>query len=364
MNHIKSIVRMICFVLCFSVLFTTASYLIKPDNTNTNNIISFYSLQKETIDVLYVGGSAAFVYYAGPYAWEKYGIASYDYAADTMQLELYKCMITEALKTQSPKLIIIDARVFQYRDKDNVDAQPPGEVPYRNTLTGMRLSKNKVEFIDKYIDGSMEDRVPYYFDICKYHSNINLSPVNFKTKLKQMAGSSDTKYNGFLFVKKYSPMSEYDHLTDEKKPFSKETYDILMELLDYLDQINIDVLFTVSPYCEKKEHKMIFNYVQPILESRGYDFIDCNDYFDQMGLDFKTDFYHEGHVNIYGAEKYTDFLSHFIINQYNIPDRSDDPHYNGFNQCLANWHEDTALTKEFIDSEIEIYLKEESTNEK
>ena len=102
-----------------------------------------------------------------------------------------------------------------------------------------------------------------------------------------------------------------------------ETNQILIDLLEFIKETEQDYLFIVSPYVELKEHKENFNYVSNIVNQYGYNFIDANEYTDEMGIDFSKDLYHEGHLNPLGAEKYTDYLSKFIIENYDIPKQND-----------------------------------------
>lgn len=356
MKRLKPIIKIAAFTLIFSVVLYALSYMAKPDGQNLENIEGMYAEKENSLDVVYIGGSATFVYYAPLKAWNDYGIVSYDYAANTIQPELYKTMIEEILKTQKPKLIVVDVRAFQYRDKDNIDAQPPGEVPYRNVLTGMRLSRNKIDFINTYVKKQTGDEeLSYYFDIIKYHDNIVCFNDN---NIKMMLNKYKSPYNGFFFVPKVEEIEKYDFSTTDKKAVSSDTEAILYDLLDYMDETGIDYLFTVSPYAEKKEHKMIFNYIQEKIESRGYKFIDCNEYTDIMKIDFNRDFYNENHVNIFGAEKYTDFFSEYIIQNYNIPNRKSDSDYAFMNTYLADWNNDVEKTKTAINE-----LLEEDSNE-
>ena len=353
---LKPIIRIIAFVCILAIMTVFISYMVKPDSYNLQNIEGLYGEKENSFDVIYIGGSAAFVYYAPPRAWENYGIVSYDYAADTIQIESYKYMITEVLKTQDPKLIILDARAFQYRDKDNIDAQPPGEVPYRNVLTGMRLSKNKIDFIYNNIKYTSDsDKLPYIFDILKYHNSNNFKLDNIKMLFKKYKHP----YNGFLLNPSHKRLEKPYFMTDEIGKLSKETNDIFEDLLDFLDSTKRDYLFVVSTYEEKPEHKQIFNYVQSVIENRGYRFIDTNEYIDDMNVDYSTDFYHEGHMNIYGAEKYTDFISKYIIENYNIPDRRNDSNYEYMNDYLDQWHNEVNNTK----SEIDKIIEENNRNE-
>lgn len=352
MSKIKPVIRIVAFALVFCVMLYVLSYLAKPDGPDLENIQGFYSEKDNTVDMVYIGGSAAFVYYAPLRAWDKRGIVSYNYAADTIQPELYKTMIKEVLKTQKPKLIVLDARAFQYRDKDNADAQPPGEVSYRNVLTGMRFSANKVDFINNYVEKQLNDKkLSYYFDIVKYHDNI----VNCNgNNLKMLMGRYVSPYNGFYFVPKVEKIKKHDFTTTEKKPLASDTQAIFDDLIEYLKSTAVNCLFVVSPYAEKKEHKMTFNYVSEKVESSGYKFVDFNEYTDQMGLDFNTDLYNENHVNIYGAEKYTDFFVNYLDeNNYSLPDKSNDSNCSYMNDRMETWSKESDAAKATINKIIE-----------
>ena len=37
---------------------------------------------------------------------------------------------------------------------------------------------------------------------------------------------------------------------------------------------------------------------------------------EEIGLDYTKDFYNEGHLNLWGNRKYSDYLSNFILNNY------------------------------------------------
>ena len=265
-------------------------------------------------------------------AFEKAGVASYNYAANTIQPELYKTMIKEILKTQKPKLIVIDARCFQYRDKD----QPPQEVSYRNVLTGMPLSLNKIEFIHnnikKYL-GEDQSELSYYFDIIKYHRDLKNEKIN--DQLKMALNSYHFNDKGFQFQISAEKLSRKEYYTIDKTALSKDTEEILIDLLDYMKTTDCNYLFVVSPYVEYKEHKEVYNYVSDIVESYGYNFLDCNDFEKDMNLNFNTDFYNSTHTNIFGSEKYTDFLLDYMLENYELPDRKAE--YKDWVDLLPEW---------------------------
>ena len=146
-NNIYNIVKVIIYLTAVVLFLVFMTYFKQPKWKSYQNISGLYAEEKNSLDIIYYGGSAAFVYFEPLRAYEQKGIASYNYGADTMQAELYKFMINESLKYQNPELLIIDARAFQYRDKDQV----PTTVAYRNVLTGSKLSIDKIKWINENI---------------------------------------------------------------------------------------------------------------------------------------------------------------------------------------------------------------------
>ncbi|MBO4815849.1 MAG: hypothetical protein J5507_02735 [Clostridia bacterium] len=344
-KSIIPIIKIISFICLFILLFTYISYMSKPMKIDLQNIAGLYGEKENSIDVVYIGGSACFVYYEPLKAWEDYGIVVYDYGANTIMPEIYKNMIIEVLKTQKPKLIILDSRAFQYREDENISHNHPSEVAYRNTLTGMKFSLNKINFIKNNIKKYIEDdKLSYYFDLIKYHKTISYNKQN----LEMMQGKYKMPYRGFHFVKKHLSLKKQNFKTDERENLPEETNKIFDELLEYIKQTNTDYLFVVSPYIEEIEHKKIFNTIEEKVNEYGYKFLDANEYTDAMSLDYNTDFYNNGHINIFGADKYTDFLSKYIIENYEIPNRKEDKEYEYMNENLEEWHKEVENTKNAI----------------
>ncbi len=341
---IKWIILSCIFIIVSYFFIKVTTYIMKPDTVDLKNIAGLYGEDKNTLDMVYIGGSASFVYWEPLRAFEKEGIASYDFGANTIQPELYKTMIKEILKTQKPELILIDARAFQYREKD----QPPKEVAYRNVLTGLPMSINKIQFISQNVNKYLgDDEISYYFDIIKYHRDLKGKTINNQLKMAFNCYKNPNK--GFYFNPKIAqvPVTQIEDI-NIKTPIAKETEDILIDLLEYIKTTNCNYLFVVSPYVEEQEHKNNFNYVADIVENYGYKFLDSNDYYENMQIDFNKDFYNTTHVNIFGADKYTDFLTQYIKENYNLPNRKEDKNYKEWLELLPTWNRNSQKTKEKI----------------
>ena len=50
----------------------------------------------------------------------------------------------------------------------------------------------------------------------------------------------------------------------------------------------------------------------------GHTFLDMNQYFDEIGIDFNTDYYDKSHMNLVGSEKVSNFFGNYLLNNYNL----------------------------------------------
>lgn len=317
--------------------------MMKPTSIDLKNIAGLYGERNNSLDMVYIGGSACHKYYYPLRAFENYGIASYNYSAASIQPELYKMMIKEILKSQNPKLIVIDARAFQYR-KESLE-QDYLEVAYRKVLTGMNPSKDKFEFIEKNIGNGKyleDEKTSYYFDIIKYHRDTKGILIN--DSIKMAFNLYKNPYKGAditSVVEKQQKNKKYN--TNEKEPITTTSEEILMDLLKYIETTDCKYLFVVSPYIEQENEKKNFNYIEEIVTKSGHNFLDANDFYEEMNINFENDFYDHAHANIWGAEKYTDFLTQYIKQNYSLPDRKEQ--YQDWNELLPNWNMQVQKTK-------------------
>ena len=68
-----------------------------------------------------------------------------------------------------------------------------------------------------------------------------------------------------------------------------------------------------------------------------------------MGLDYKTDFYNNDHVNIFGADKYTKFLENYLIKNYQFKDYRKDKNFRDWYLYLDEWEDEYNETKNAIE---------------
>ena len=82
-KNIIDITKIVIFLVLFVLIFIFLTYIMKPINVNLKNIAGFYSEDKNSLDMVYIGGSAAFVYWQPLKAYEDEGITSYNFAINS-----------------------------------------------------------------------------------------------------------------------------------------------------------------------------------------------------------------------------------------------------------------------------------------
>ena len=121
--------------------------------------------------------------------------------------------------------------------------------------------------------------------------------------------------------------SVVEEKNDRCMPLNDYEEGMINDLLEYLDEKGINAVFVYYPAAEENDVKERYNSVMKMLKERGYDCINIEDHADEIGLDYTKDMKNKEHVNVYGAVKITDYLSSRIAEEYEIPDRRNDPFY-------------------------------------
>lgn len=332
---ISKFIGAIVFLIIIIQVFLALTYLFRGNQYNYNDRISVVGIKEEkenSLDVIYVGGSAAFVYWEPLHAYSDYGFTSYDLATNSIQAENILAYIKYAQQYQSPDLYVIGVRAFQYFDEVG------SEIGLRVTSDSLDMGWNRTQLINTYLNNrSLEtDEIALYFDIAKYHTNY--TALQNETAWQLIDNSMNCDYKGGQIQTAWCYLEEPKNVkTDKRAELEENDTKTLIELLDYLKKNDLNALFVVCPYFITTEEYAKYNTIGDIVSDYGYEFLNTNDYYQEMGIDFSTDFYHVNHVNSLGARKYTDFLGNYLSQNYNLPDHRDDINYREWQTLAENY---------------------------
>ena len=352
MKKLKFIIKLIIFVFIFSVLFVSISYIVRPQTDMKERFAGFYSEDKDTIDAVVIGPSSVSPLVAAPYIWNEYGITVYPLSTNAQPVASVKYIIEEAMKTQPDTLFIVDVTMFMVEPETLLT-----EARIRNVVDNMKYSFTRIRAINEMVEDSSQ-RIDYYFDISKYHSVILDERGITAENLKYFNFETSSIYKGYLFVE---AVDIFDHVEIsgivEESTIPQGAEEELINLIEYCDANNANVLFMACPYIATEQNKKEHNYIKRIVEEKGYDFIDFNNLYDQMHIDFGKDFYNANHMNVYGAEKFSLYLGQYLTEDYPLEDKRGDKNYSSWDTAYEAWSAQAKITKEKTDENLEKITK-------
>ncbi len=333
----KELIRAIGFFLVICCLVTVLCDMFESSNGRSSQALqTYYDFEEDTVDVLVYGTSGIDRYYIAGKAFEEYGLTAYPVAVDGFPAWLYSVTIEETLKYQSPKLVVIDMRsfttnyTFNSQKFENRTRRLTNILPFfsPNYLKGVKRSYDIIkEHTDK---ASFETMMSYYFPFIRYHSMWEEEGEASFDELKDPKSS----VHGFFTMKSRSlQTTEYfedTEITDERKDLHPVCEEYIYELLDYFDKnADYEVLFVDTPRYLNGSEVRRMNTLCDILDERGYKYVRFP--LDETIYDKTKDFIDDGHVNYYGAEKFTPIFAKYLVENYDLPDRRDDQ------RCVKDW---------------------------
>ena len=328
LNGVAVAIRAIVFIICAAALFVylNLAFVMKGTPQNKGAYDAFYDLPENSVDVMYLGTSATSRFYVNPKAFNDLGIASFSLGAQNTPAYFIKSLIQEVELTQHPQLYVIELRVMR---------KEPGSISegfVRTTLDSMNyfspyrpaMAKEAI----RYCTDNGSTLFDYYVPISKYHGRLLEGDMTSKDFMLE------TPYNytqGFYPSKLALSQTPQKRavFVEEDGELDKSSEAVLEDLFSFCNEFDRDILFVLAPCSTSKEMSKSMNATASFVQSHGFKVLNCNTYeiCEQMGLDWKTDFYNDHHVNYLGAEKYTDFFANYLASHYSLPDRRGDTRY-------------------------------------
>ena len=265
-------------------------------------------------DLLFLGDCEVYESFIPAVLWEKYGISSYVRGSAQQLIWQSYYLLEEMLREESPKAVVFNVYAMKY-------GVPQNEAYNRMTLDGMRWSSSKV----KAINASMtedESFVDYILPILRFHSRITeLTADDFK----YMFGTPAVSDSGYLMQTDIRPM------TTTRTGNDRLDYTLPAAAFEYLDMMR--------ELCEEKGAELILvkaptnhwkfwwydewdTQIVAYAETHELAYINFIPLSEEIGIDWLTDTYDEGmHLNVYGAEKLTDYFGKILSEKYGFADR-------------------------------------------
>ena len=225
-------------------------------------------------------------------------------------------LIDEVLETQSPKLIILDARKFVLTENNKWK-----DDRFEQLVNSLNYSENRRKIIDRFIKDE-EERTYWYFDILQYRDNWESLPDDAEEYADNKRISELKGWANNVAVKEISEIDVSD--IEGEVPLSEAAEECLRNLMDKCKKEDIENLFLATPWKGNDDYQRESNYMKRIVEEEGFAYLDMNPLVDEIGIDCSTDFYNTRHVNSFGAKKVTAYLSKYLKENYTFTSEHSD----------------------------------------
>ena len=295
-------------------------YLCIPLSTDLTRVIQFSKEPVNSIDVLLIGSSQTYSGFSSAYAYGKFGFTSYPLAISGSSCTAWKPAVRTALRTQKPKLIVVDTFGGGYDPETVRSRKYP--LYMLNNYTPLSMERMEAAY-EMSIRSDESDTLSYAFPFIRYHTKIpsNLLRIRERMAIDSYGPSPLKGVETITKVKKLKPLDEKCFSSD-LIPLDKNTEEIIIDFIDFCSDKGIPVLFvkypssmlTVKAFDADKR----MNSVLKLAESKGCAALDLEKKFFEIGLNEATDYYNPGHPNVRGQKKVTAYLGNYIQNEMGI----------------------------------------------
>ncbi len=293
------------FLLITALLLQLASAVLRPPHTDYGSTWAAYRREpKNTIDVLYLGSSYAYCDINPALVYEHSGLTGYVMGGSEQTFALTYWYLKEALRTQTPQAVVIEATGLFFQPYQNYTQVNVGYMPF---------SLNKLGAI--FSHGTEEDlRLGLLFDLYFYHDRWKeLTPGRVVQALTPV-GRDDLK--GHTAVDKVLEHAG-DAPTVADRDISPQVYRQnladLARVLALCRARGIQAVLTVNPTYTQCTQETYAKAMADVAElDPTVRFYNWSDRFAEVGLDPARHLYDGWHLNQDGAAVFSGWLGTFL----------------------------------------------------
>lgn len=329
-KKIKRVVIPIIILSLCALSVISLNYMLMPKRTDgIITIKSLYAQEDNTIDVLFLGSSYTGMNIDIAELWSEYGYSAFNLWGSVQPFWNTYYFLLEALKTQSPKVILLDVyaafQSFEYSDTARQVTNTAGMKFSTNKIKAVMASTDKSNFFNLLIGFPLYNNriIELNSEDWQYYFN--------KIDLKSLKGnSSRSGSNEAVVLEDVSEINEVKHIHPKEKEY-------LLKIIQLCKLKNIPLVLIKTPSSERVIEQPYYNEVKLIAQSNNLDFYNLNLLDTEIGLsslDFWTD---DCHLNTDGSKKITRYISENILSKYNLPNHKGDIMYSSWDKnCLEN----------------------------
>lgn len=270
----------------------------------TNKVAGFYNEEKDQFEVMFFGPSHAYAAFSPLVIWEETGVKSYVFATQQQPLWATYTYIQEALKTQSPALVVLECRMA-FGDREYYIEGDDKAVSY-SYMDDIPLSREKVELALRSAP-DLESRFGLLFNFLMYHGrwkDLNRDDLTFRRS------QARDPYKGFVMLSPQEtpqPRPAVEGVTGTA-PLLEKNQHWLEEIIRLCRDAGVELWIVKAPSNLEPEEKLLLNTVKATAERYNVPFHDFNEDYDAIGLT-EDMFYDAHHLDAVGATRFSRYFA-------------------------------------------------------
>ncbi|MBQ6662036.1 MAG: hypothetical protein IJM69_00670 [Firmicutes bacterium] len=317
-KYVKRTIGILSLVLCLTIgFFLAQTFWLRQIDNNDMRLRGLYLEDPDSLEMIVLGSSEVYNDYAAPEAYRLYGFTSYPFAFETNPVTLWKYELTEILKTQHPKVLLVEVNGCVYDDE-----LLHKYAAIRYLADSMKLSRNKIDLVN---DLGTDSAMSYYVPLIKYHGKWKSKP---NLDLLNIYKDGHCRLRGTFSHTVIKPTGEERDLSGETGtlPLDPLAEERLNEFMDLAEASGIEhVVFCRFPHqvIDDRSYNQYLrnNRVAEIVQARGFDYIDFSAVQGELGLDKTADWYDGEHLNARGQQKFSAYLGKVLSERYGLGNR-------------------------------------------
>ncbi len=315
-NCLIQFLKGLLFILILLAGLKAAVLLLYPSNEIVRTWQRFYALEKGEVELLVVGSSHAYSTFDTSVIFQTTGMESYILATNSQNAVQAYFNVKEALHYQRPKAIILEAFSLDNNNNWRYGDTPDRDWKKESNIDGMRFGLTKLEAVMEQYE--RENWSYALLPIARCHGNWE-NIVTVGSNLRFLTGGME----GFSsFRPSWSVMS-----AETAEQYAQAAYNPAEWVISETNELHfrklaalcreegIPFYVVMAPmydvYIQSMNYDSCTDKVAALAESEGVSFLDCNLYYDEIGLtaeDFEDVFNTYHHLNGSGAEKVSRFV--------------------------------------------------------
>jgi hypothetical protein len=305
--------RLIAFLIALCLFLSLTwllGWLLMPQRKEYGSLWEQYRQEPaDSLDLLFFGSSIVYCDVAPAWIWEESGLRSWVMAGPEQTMSLTYYYVREALKTQSPRLVVLEAGSLLFRKYQDYS---------RANVSTMPLSMNR--FAAVFRGTERKEWIGLLFPLYNYHSRWTEATWAEAEEHLQPAMDMMAGYTPLARSIPQEPRINRDRVPEEETYLENLAW--LKKIQDICEKEHVQLLVYLAPSAARTPQE-VTDRIGTDMQEMGIELLDLSDIAPELGIDDGLDWYDPLHFNISGAEKFSRWWGRTLAGEL-TPDSSAD----------------------------------------